>query len=124
MYEHMLCQTGTDRNLKNEGWVAEVKFDGTRAFLIKKDETVKIVNRRGIDYSKRLPEIALEAQKVQGNFILDGEICYFNKEGLSVFTPCQSLLDHDFRVENLDPRGLLVHQTSAIANCTTILEDG
>ncbi len=88
MYNSMLCQTGTVEDLNREGWAGEIKFDGTRAFLIKTDRFM-IQNRFGIDYTRRLPEITLEAEKSDHTYILDGEICHFNSEGLSLFTPCQ-----------------------------------
>lgn len=88
----MLCHKGTENDLDRVGWVGEVKLDGTRAFLIKSEESFMIQNRKGVNYTRRLPEITEEAENIPGTFILDGEICWFNAEGISVFTPCQSLL--------------------------------
>jgi len=85
----MLCQTGSERDLSRAGWVGEVKFDGTRAFLIKTKDSFKIQNRKGVNYTHRLPEITEEAKNIDATYILDGEICYFNSEGISEFTPCQ-----------------------------------
>jgi len=86
----MLCHKGTENDLGRVGWVAEVKYDGTRALLIKSEDGFMIQNRRGINYTRRLPEITEEAENIPGTFILDGEICCFNSDGVSVFTPCQS----------------------------------
>lgn len=85
----MLCQTGQPKDLQRKGWVGEVKFDGTRAFLIKTKDSFMIQNRRGIDYTRRLPEITQEGKNVDETYVLDGELCYFNAEGISEFTPCQ-----------------------------------
>ena len=87
----MLCHKGTENDLGRPGWVGEVKLDGTRALLIKTDSFM-IQNRKGVNYTRRLPEITEEAENIQGTFKIDGEICWFNAEGISVFTPCQSLL--------------------------------
>jgi ATP-dependent DNA ligase len=85
----MLCQKGTENDLDRLGWVGEVKLDGTRGLLIKTEKEFMIQNRRGINYTRRLPEITEEAKDIPGTFTVDGEICYFNTEGISVFTPCQ-----------------------------------
>jgi len=88
----MLCHKGTEKDLDRTGWVGEVKLDGTRGLLIKTEKNFMIQNRKGVNYTHRLPEITKEAENILGTFILDGEICWFNAEGVSVFTPCQSLL--------------------------------
>ena len=41
------------------------------------------------DYTHRLPEITEEAKAIDATYILDGEIVFFNAEGISEFTPCQ-----------------------------------
>ena len=62
-------------------WIFEVKFDGTRtiAYLDLEKNSFKFLNRRGIFFEKRYPEIlkdipnSINAKKV----IIDGEICVF-----------------------------------------------
>ena len=88
----MLCHRGTVNDLDRPGWVAETKFDGTRGLLIKTETDFKIQNRKGVNYTRRLPEITEEAKDIQGTFVIDGEIVFFNDAGVTVFTPCQSLL--------------------------------
>ena len=85
----MLCQKGTAKDLERVGWVGETKFDGTRAFLIKNKDSFLIQNRRGVNYTHRLPEIAEEALAIDASYIIDGELCWFNAEGISEFTPTQ-----------------------------------
>ena len=89
MIAPMLCQTGQPSDLHRAGWVSEIKFDGTRAFLIKTGSSFDIQNRRGVLYTHRLPEITQEAKNIEGTYTLDGELCYFNHHGISEFTPCQ-----------------------------------
>ena len=89
MIEPMLCQKGTAKDLERVGWVGETKFDGTRAFLIKNKDRFLIQNRRGVNYTHRLPEIAEEALAIDASYIIDGELCWFNAEGISEFTPTQ-----------------------------------
>jgi len=93
----MLCAKGSDKDLQRVGWLAEIKMDGTRAFLIKTDKTFRIQSRprkyKGAwtcsDYTRRLPEITREAKNIDDNYILDGELCFFNGKGISEFTPSQ-----------------------------------
>jgi len=85
----MLCQKGTESSLDRDGWVSETKYDGTRALLIKTETEFKVQNRNGVNYTRRLPEITQESKDVPGTFTVDGEICFFNDEGISLFTPCQ-----------------------------------
>lgn len=88
----MLCHKGTENDLDRPGWIGEPKFDGTRGLLIKTETEFMIQNRKGVNYTHRLPEITKEGKEFPGTFILDGEVCWFNADGISVFTPCQSLL--------------------------------
>jgi len=87
----MLCKKGTENDLDRTGWVGEVKLDGTRGLLMKTETEFKIQNREGVNYTHRLPEITQEAKNIPGTFVVDGEICWFNAEGISVFTQSQSL---------------------------------
>lgn len=85
----MLCQTGSLKNLERSGFVGEEKYDGTRVLIIKKDGRVKLQNRLGIDYTNRLAEFVEAAQRISGEFILDGEAVYINPSGKVELTPCQ-----------------------------------
>jgi len=89
MIEPMLCHTGGESSLDREGWAAEQKWDGTRAFLIKTETGFKIQNRRGVYYERRLPELTNEAETSNHLFIIDGEIVYFNSDGEVERIPCQ-----------------------------------
>jgi len=58
--------------------------------IIKENGKVKLQNRHGADYSRRLIEFVEAAQKVNGDFILDGEACFVNPAtGQVEFTPSQ-----------------------------------
>ena len=93
----MLCETGSLSTLNRKNMAGEVKEDGTRALLIKTEESFMIQSRPrkkdGVlvcsDYTRRLPEVTSEAKRFDETFIIDGEVCYFNAEGVSEFTPCQ-----------------------------------
>lgn len=86
----MLCQTGDLKDLQRSGYVGEEKFDGTRVLIIKANDRVRLQNRHGVDYTWRLTEFVEAAQKVNGDFILDGEAVYVDPAtGQVEFTPCQ-----------------------------------
>lgn len=90
MIKPMLAETGSLKDLHRTGFGAEWKFDGTRAILSKIDTRVDIWNRDGIPYTRRLPEIIEAAERIPGNFIIDGEAVYIDPAtGLEEFAPCQ-----------------------------------
>ena len=51
---------------------------------------VTLINRHGIDYTRRLTELVDAAKQMKGDFTLDGEATYINPETKEVeFTPAQ-----------------------------------
>ena len=92
MIKPMLCETGSLKDLRRQGFVGEEKYDGgSRALIIKENGVVTIQNRQGVIYTSRMPELVDAAKEIQGDFILDGEICYINPvTGEIEFTACQS----------------------------------
>jgi len=70
----MLCQRGEWGSFP-EGYYYEPKLDGTRALTIKKGDEVKMINRRRGDYAGKFPEIVADLKFIEGDIILDGEIC-------------------------------------------------
>ncbi|MEM2319950.1 MAG: ATP-dependent DNA ligase, partial [Candidatus Bathyarchaeia archaeon] len=94
----MLCQTGSEADLKRPNFVCEPKYDGTRVVAIKeKGGVVRLHNRHLIDYTVRLPEIVEEVKAIPGSFVLDGEVVWINPEtGREEFTPCQRRCSTEF----------------------------
>jgi len=86
----MLCQDGDLKDLKRQGLAAEEKYDGTRVKIIKKNNIVTLINRHGIDYTRRLTELVDAAKQIKGDFIIDTEAVFINPVTKEVeFTPCQ-----------------------------------
>jgi len=85
----MLCSDGSLSDLERSDVAGEVKLDGTRAVLICRDGYFQIRNRYGVNYTRRLPEITFDAGKLKGDFILDGEVVYFDESGRAVFKGSQ-----------------------------------
>lgn len=70
----MLCKRGEWGRFP-DGHVYEPKLDGTRCLAVKRGSRVRLVNRRGDDYTERFPELVAEIGGLEGDFTLDGEIC-------------------------------------------------
>lgn len=87
-------------------WIFEIKFDGTRtiAYLDLEKNYVRFLNRRGIFFEKRYPEIVKDlANNVNAKrIILDGEICVFS-EGKPDFYKLaeREQVDNKLRIELL-----------------------
>ena len=69
----------------------EVKFDGYRVQMRVANGAVVLFTRRGLDWTKRFPEIA-EAGRILPDCLLDGEIVALNREGVSDFASLQNAL--------------------------------
>jgi len=88
--EAMLCDSGTEKDLDDPLKAASLKFDGTRVWLGKIENEPFIINRKNIEYTDRLIEIAevLKAMPYE-DFIIDGEAVYYDEQGRSLFEGSQ-----------------------------------
>lgn len=86
----------------DEGWGAEVKWDGARATVTAPgDGTVRLLGRRGTDYTARFPDVAAAlAEAVPGPAILDGEIVVMGPDGTPSFALLQRRL-HRARADTI-----------------------
>lgn len=77
-----------ENSFDSKDWVFEVKWDGVRAILFKKDREIRIQSRNGNDITKQYPEVVNAAKlSLRGckSVILDGEIVVLNEEGIPDF---------------------------------------
>jgi bifunctional non-homologous end joining protein LigD len=73
-------------------WIHEIKLDGFRMGVLLDRKRVRIISRRGNEYTNEFPEIANAAQKLPAKqAILDGEIVVLDKHGISRFQLLQQL---------------------------------
>jgi bifunctional non-homologous end joining protein LigD len=63
------------------GWVFEFKYDGYRVLANKE----QLLTRNKKDASTWYPEILQALQKLRGSFILDGEVCLLDENGIPNF---------------------------------------
>jgi DNA ligase-1 len=76
----MLCGSVTEKelkNYKNNSFIANVKYDGCRMMCIKKGEDIIMFSRNGNIITYKFPEVLEEVKKIEGDFIIDGEIISF-----------------------------------------------
>lgn len=77
-----------------ENWLHEIKFDGYRTLCRKQKEKIKLLTRSGLDWSSKYEIIAQECQKILAeSLMLDGEIVWVDKNGVSHFQGLQNSLD-------------------------------
>jgi ATP-dependent DNA ligase len=84
---------------KGEGWIHEVKFDGYRIQIHIANEAIKILTRRGHDWTSRFKKIALDAWRINArSAIIDGEVVAPAADGVSDF----SVLQKEIRAKRSD----------------------
>jgi bifunctional non-homologous end joining protein LigD len=73
-------------------WIHELKLDGFRMGILIDGRSVRIISRRGTEYTTQFPEIVAAARKLgTKNAIIDGEIVVLDKKGVSRFQLLQQL---------------------------------
>lgn len=99
-YAPMLCETGVESLLSEDGYIFEPKLDGTRC-IATVSEVVKLINRRGREISKRYPFITRELKEIPHRCVLDGEIVCFNEDQVPDFNRLQmrEQIDSDLLIE-------------------------
>lgn len=81
--------TGPDR-------IHEVKYDGYRGRIVRDGKSVKLLSKSGLDWAGRFPWIVEAAQKLRSQqFIIDGEICVLDLQGISDFDALHSNRHND-----------------------------
>jgi bifunctional non-homologous end joining protein LigD len=72
-------------------WIHEIKFDGYRGRIVCDGKDVRLLSRSGLDWAWRFPCIVETALKIrQSRFVIDGEICVLDLQGISDFDTLHS----------------------------------
>ncbi|MET0792665.1 MAG: DNA ligase D, partial [Polyangiaceae bacterium] len=83
-----------------DAFIHEVKFDGYRVIARVEDGEVRLLTRRGEDWTERMPSLASALAKLKvDSAILDGEFVALNEQGLSDF----QLLQNSFSGKGVAP---------------------
>lgn len=80
----MLAQKGTTN--QHGEWLAEPKYDGTRAFIAQTDGQITILHRSGKNRTNRYPELT---KPYRQDLVLDGEIVAHDQNGLDNYNLIQ-----------------------------------
>ena len=79
-----------------ERWIHEIKFDGYRVQVHLRDAAVKVLTRRGNDWTNRFKKIASDVWHVNaGSAIIDGEVVVPAADGTTDFSVLQNELKAD-----------------------------
>lgn len=74
-------------------WIHEIKFDGYRLLCRIDDDEVKLLTRRGQDWTERFGPVAHQAQALGvQQAIIDGEVVVMKADGTSDFQALQNVL--------------------------------
>jgi bifunctional non-homologous end joining protein LigD len=91
--------TLTDKAPDSPNWLHEIKFDGYRIQARLERGKVKLLTRKGLDWTKKFPTIATVVAKLPVDAaLIDGELVAEGRDGLSSF----SLLQQDLKAGRHD----------------------
>lgn len=82
-------------------WLAEWKWDGIRAQLIRREGLTALISRGDEAVTAQFPEIIAEAGRVPTGTVLDGEILFMNADRPAPFAALQRRLNRTKAVEQL-----------------------
>jgi bifunctional non-homologous end joining protein LigD len=69
-----------------DDWLHEIKHDGYRMMVRGDGGGVRIITRRGYDWTDRYPLIAAAARQISAaSFLIDGEAVLADERGLAIF---------------------------------------
>jgi bifunctional non-homologous end joining protein LigD len=79
--------------LSGEGWVHEIKFDGYRIQARLDQGKVRLLTRKGLDWTEKFPNIAAAVKKLPARTaLIDGELVIADEHGVSSFSGLQAAL--------------------------------
>lgn len=79
----------SDKPFSRSGWIFELKYDGFRALVERKNGVARIFYRSGRGVTAIFPEIAVAAAALPFDLVLDGEIVIVDSQGRPDFNALQ-----------------------------------
>src|SRR3954464_8285548 len=77
-------------------WIHEIKYDGYRGRIVRDGKNIRLLSKSGLDWAWRFPWIVETALKIkQSQFVVDGEICVLDVQGISDFDALHSNKHND-----------------------------
>src|SRR3954463_14179820 len=86
--EPMLC-TLTDSPVGSPDYLSEYKWDGYRVIAYVAHGEIKLLSRRGKDYTSKYPPVAASLKELNVVAVIDGEIGVFDEQGNADFHAVQ-----------------------------------
>jgi bifunctional non-homologous end joining protein LigD len=77
------------------GWIGELKLDGYRMIVRIEPGSLRLMTRRGLDWTSRMPRLAKRFEGIGGAAMLDGEIVALRSDGTSSFHDLQQALSEN-----------------------------
>lgn len=77
-FRAMLCNPLSSFAVGFSDFICEVKYDGERIQIHKKDDNVKFYSRNGEDSTFKYPDLAMIVRAEKNDFILDGEVVAYD----------------------------------------------
>lgn len=87
-FKSVCCELATlsSKIPANKDWIFEFKYDGYRIVSLVQNGKVKLLSRNQKDYTKKFEKIASSLKQLDAsNFVCDGEVVAFDKDGRSDF---------------------------------------
>jgi len=83
-----------DDTPSGDQWLHEIKFDGYRILARVEDDVVRLITRRGNDWTDRFPSVrqAIEALNLRDT-IFDGEVVVLDTDGTTNFQALQNVMN-------------------------------
>ena len=87
--------TLTEKIPNGKDWLFEIKYDGYRIVSYVENGKVKMLSRNNIDYTNKFASLKKSLQQIkEDNFIVDGEVVVFDKNGKTDFGMLQNNIKH------------------------------
>ncbi len=81
------------RTPSGDDWLHEIKYDGYRILGFKNNSGVRLITRRGNDWTDRFPEVEQALEELPAdNAVTDGEVVVRKPDGTTDFQALQNLL--------------------------------
>jgi bifunctional non-homologous end joining protein LigD len=88
-----MLASNADAPPEGDEWLSEIKFDGYRMLAFKDGDAVRLLTRNGLDWTRRLPEVARAIAALPSDtLLLDGELVALQPDGVSSFAALQQAL--------------------------------
>ena len=85
--------TLVDEPPEGEGWIHEIKYDGYRLFIRIDGRDVRIITRKGNDWTGRFPTLVEAASRLPvREALIDGEVVKLDASGISSFQALQNAI--------------------------------